>query len=77
MSIPLRDHKMLWGRAGARCSVCRMLLARTSEPGVASVIGEEGHIVARKEDGPRGKSPLSAKQRDSYSNLILSTSRES
>lgn len=71
MSISLRDHKMLWGRAGGRCSVCRMQLTRVSEVGAASVIGEEGHIVARKEDGPRGKSPLSAEERDSYSNLIL------
>jgi hypothetical protein len=36
-----------------------------------SLAKRRAHIVARKEDGPRGKSPLSAKQRDSYSNLIL------
>ena len=71
MSITLRDHKMLWGRAGGRCAICRMPLANINEIGLASVIGEEAHIVARKEDGPRGESPLSAEQRDSYSNLIL------
>ena len=71
MSISLRDHKMLWGRAGARCAICRTPLATISEIGLASVIGEEAHIVARKQDGPRGNSPLSAEQRDSYSNLIL------
>jgi hypothetical protein len=36
-----------------------------------SVIGEEAHIVAREEDGPRGQSILSREQRDAYSNLIL------
>ena len=71
VSISLRDHKMLWGRAGARCAICRTPLATISEIGLASVIGEEAHIVARKQDGPRGNSPLSAEQRDSYSNLIL------
>lgn len=73
MSIPLRDHKMLWGRSGGRCAFkdCRISLARLSDIGFASVIGEEAHIVARSEDGPRGQSPLSLVERDSYSNLIL------
>lgn len=35
------------------------------------VLGEEAHIVAREADGPRGESPLTAAQRDDYSNLIL------
>lgn len=38
---------------------------------MASVIGEEAHIVARNVSGPRGESPLGIEQRDSYSNLIL------
>jgi hypothetical protein len=71
MSITLRDHKMLWGRAGARCSMCRTHLATISDIGLASVIGEEAHIVARNVDGPRGTSPLATEQRNSYSNLLL------
>jgi hypothetical protein len=71
MSITLRDHKMLWGRAGARCSLCRIPLATISEIGHASVIGEEAHIVARNINGPRGESPLNTEQRDAYANLIL------
>lgn len=62
---------MLWGRAGARCSFCRTPLATISDIGLASVIGEEAHIVARNAGGPRGESPLTVEQRDSYSNLIL------
>ena len=71
MGISLRDHKMLWGRAGARCSICKFPLATISEIGQSSVIGEEAHIVARSADGPRGESTLDQEQRDSYSNLIL------
>lgn len=71
MSISLRDHKMLWGRAGARCSLCRTPLASISDIGLASVIGQEAHIVARSVNGPRGESPLNTEQRDEYSNLIL------
>jgi hypothetical protein len=36
-----------------------------------SVIGEAAHIVAEKEEGPRGVSPLSREQRDKYANLLL------
>lgn len=51
---------------------CRTHLAHHAEElGGAVVIGEEAHIVARSEDGPRGKSPLTLEQRDDYSNLML------
>jgi len=36
-----------------------------------SIIGEEAHIVARKENGPRGESDLSTEERNQFSNLIL------
>lgn len=36
-----------------------------------SLVGECSHIVAEQLDGPRGDSPLTAKQRNSYRNLIL------
>jgi hypothetical protein len=39
------------------------------------VVGEEAHIVARNDDGPRGESSLSEEQRDEYANLILLCSR--
>ena len=71
MAISLRDHKMLWGRAGALCSICRIPLATIDEIGRGSLIGEEAHIVARSVDGPRGESALTLEQRDSYSNLVL------
>ncbi|WP_263840622.1 HNH endonuclease [Salinibacter sp.] len=41
---------------------------RTDDP---SVIGEEAHIVARKQDGPRGNSELTSEERDRFDNLIL------
>lgn len=36
-----------------------------------SIIGEECHIVAREDDGPRGNSTLPEESRDLYDNLIL------
>ncbi len=35
------------------------------------LFGEECHIVAREQNGPRGDSPLTAESRDRYDNLIL------
>ena len=71
MSISVLDRKMLWGRSGMRCAICQVVLAPRDELGGSTIIGEEAHIVARSPAGPRGDSPLTAEQRDRYSNLIL------
>ena len=74
MSIPLKTHKMLWGRAANRCAFpeCRHeLVMDASETDDESLIGEECHIVAREQNGPRGGSQLTQKSRDKYANLIL------
>ncbi|MDY6948402.1 MAG: hypothetical protein SXG53_22105 [Pseudomonadota bacterium] len=42
-----------------------------SETDDPSIVGEECHIVAQSQDGPRGKSDLTPEQRDTYGNLIL------
>ena len=74
MPLSVLTRKALWGRAGNRCAFpqCRRELNQQSgnlAEGV--VIGEEAHIVAREEEGPRGKSPLTTDERDRYENLIL------
>ena len=65
---------MIWGRSGNMCAFpkCKKILVidktSTDDP---SVIGEEAHIVAQKNNGPRGMSSLTPEQRDKYDNLIL------
>lgn len=74
MSISLKTHKMLWGRAANRCAFpeCRReLVVDESETDDESLIGEECHIVAREQNGPRGDSPLASESRNRYDNLIL------
>lgn len=74
MGITLKTHKMLWGRSGNRCALntCRRLLVEDeSETDDASIVGDEAHIVAREEDGPRGVSTLTPEERDKFENLIL------
>jgi hypothetical protein len=72
MTISDRTRKLLWGRAGNRCAICRQELTISgTEGGRDSIVGEECHIVAREPEGPRGVSDLTDQQRDGYENLIL------
>jgi len=69
VAISDRTRKILWARAGGRCSKCRVLLVTegtdTDEP---SVFGEEAHIVAEAPSGPRH---TYLPDYDCYENLIL------
>ena len=72
MSIGLPDTKLLWGRAGGLCSICKIRLSEDKKASNdAFPFGEQAHIIAEEENGPRGKSPLTLDQRNSYPNLIL------
>jgi hypothetical protein len=72
MNITARDLKLLWSRAAGRCSICRIVLTHDSLHRNASYpVGEQAHIVAESENGPRGQSILLPEERDSYFNLIL------
>jgi len=74
MGINLKTRKMLWGRSGNRCAIptCRKpLVENESETDDPSIVGDEAHIVAKEEMGPRGKSDLTPEKRDKYDNLIL------
>ena len=74
MGISLRTHKLLWGRSGNQCAICKTeLVVDSGNPNDdPSIVGEEAHIVARSESSTRGScGGLSAEGRDKYSNLIL------
>ena len=63
-----KDIKILWGRSGNRCAVCKLEL---TPDGTRETLGEMAHIVARSSDGPRGNEPTALADRDVYDNLIL------
>lgn len=72
MSIGLPDIKLLWGRAGGLCTICRINLSEEKKTSSeAFPFGEQAHIVAEEDNGPRGKSRLTPEQRNNYPNLIL------
>lgn len=71
MAISILATKLLWGRSGNRCAICRLELSMEGQQGSALPLGEQAHIVAREPEGPRGASNLDSAARDAYSNLIL------
>lgn len=67
-----QDKKLLWGKAGNRCAICRKLLVNVEDEDERGVIvGIEAHIVGHSKDGPRGKNPLPQLERHKYENIIL------
>lgn len=72
MGINQKDIKLLWGRSGSRCALCKKELTQDKK-GVSSsfTLGEQAHIVGEKFTAARGNSPLSDDERNSYHNLIL------
>lgn len=72
MAINQKDIKLLWGRSGNRCAVCRVELTQDKSAVQSSfTLGEQAHIVGEKSGSARSDSPLTANQRNSYHNLIL------
>lgn len=72
MGISQPDIKLLWGRAASLCAICRTELTQDSKStNLSFPVGEQAHIVAEKDNGPRGDSMLPVEERNSYHNLIL------
>ncbi len=67
-----KTRKILWGRSGNRCAICRqeLVVARTALDS-ASVIGEECHITSGKKNGPRFDADFPSDEIDHFHNLIL------
>ena len=72
MAISNKTRKILWGRDGNRCTICKHVLVVNSTPkNDESVIGEECHIVSGQTDGPRYDPTFPEERLDSYENLML------
>jgi hypothetical protein len=74
VAIPVAQQRRLLQRSGNVCAfpACRLLLTAVGTPDdPVVVLGEMAHIVAESPSGPRGDSPLTAEQRNLYTNLIL------
>ncbi|HRS59812.1 MAG TPA: hypothetical protein P5050_11405 [Bacteroidia bacterium] len=71
MAITERSRKILWGRSGNRCAICKTELVLEKDPYNKHLnIGEECHIISRQPNGPRHK-PIQDFDYDSSDNLLL------
>lgn len=72
MAISGKDRKILWGRSGSRCAICRrpLVAAKTTQDAEA-VVGDEAHIAAQSDGGPRFGDLPDSVDVDAYDNLIL------
>ena len=72
MTITDKTRKVLWGRSGNRCAICRqpLVVDRTSEDD-HSVVGDECHIHSGASNGPRHDPTLDLSKVDNIDNLLL------
>ncbi len=72
MSLSDKARKILWGRSGNRCAICkRELVIHATDRDYESVIGEECHVISSRSNGPRHDPSYPKEKLDSYENLIL------
>ncbi|MFT7611092.1 MAG: hypothetical protein ACI9J3_000030 [Parvicellaceae bacterium] len=69
MAISDKSRKNLWAKSGNRCAICKTELFAKDESENEFNIGEECHIISKKDTGPRHKEGLS--DYDHHSNLLL------
>lgn len=70
------DRRILWVRAGGRCTLCKRYLLEGGLTHVEVPLGEGAHIVGR-EDSPnsaRGLDPMPISDRDKVDNILLACS---
>ena len=72
MPISDKTRKILWGRSGNKCAICRhSLVVDATGTDDESVIGDECHIVSGKSLGPRHDPQFPADRLNEPENLIL------
>jgi hypothetical protein len=72
MPISDRTRKILWGRSGNLCAICKKELVIDATPNDdESVVGDECHIVSAQKNGPRYNENYPQENIDTYQNLLL------
>lgn len=72
MAITDKTRKILWGRSGNRCSICRQrLVVDETSVDAESVVGDECHINSSAPNGPRHDPTVNHLMIDDLPNLLL------
>ena len=67
-----KTRKILWGRSGNRCAICKHeLVVDATDKDSEAVVGDECHIISSESNGPRYDPSYPQEKLDSYENLIL------
>lgn len=76
--MPLKREKVselnrrhIIGMSGGRCTKCRGIVFCENEFGEKARLGDDAHIIAASDTGPRGNSKLTSKERAASDNLLL------
>jgi hypothetical protein len=72
MSISDKTRKILWGRSGNRCAICKkeIVIDATAQDD-ESVVADECHIISSRPTGPRYSPSFPSEKLDSYDNVML------
>lgn len=70
-SIRASDIKVLWGRSGNACAMCKTLLAEDDTTNKPHLIGEMAHIEGENPTSARYNECMTDPERNCYENLIL------
>jgi hypothetical protein len=65
------DRRYIVAQSAGCCNKCKARLFLENAFGERTRLGDDAHIVAASEDGPRGESDLDARDRASLKNVIL------
>lgn len=72
MTITDKTRKILWGRSGNRCAICRQrLVVDETSVDADSVVGDECHIYSGAVSGPRYNVAIEPQSLDDLDNLLL------
>jgi hypothetical protein len=72
MAISDKTRKVLWGRSGNRCAICRQrLVVDETDADAESVVGDECHIHSGAPNGPRHEAAADPQSIDALANLLL------
>lgn len=72
MPISDKTRKLLWGRSGNRCAICKNeLVIDATAKDDECVVADECHIISSRANGPRHDPSYPLEKLDSYENLML------
>lgn len=72
MAITNKTRKVLWGRSGNRCAICKNEIVIHATPNDnEAVVADECHIISSRPNGPRHDPSYPSERLDSYENLLL------